>query len=558
MQPVHRLIYFFILLSVPVLGRAKAVLSRSVLANKRLGYDNVPRIYHDIGTPWTTRRIGTCAEVALCQRHLQRLRGGGLSRPDESAVAVAADPSEDEGDVIGERPAESVRARGGSTGTSGFRVNFAWPMFSAFLYFLAIAFTIPVLPKVVNELLSGSKAVTTASATLYGILSATDASFTLMTVNFHANLSDTFGRRPFLALSALGLGAGFLITYHTRKVWMLILAAAIDGCTSCMYSIALASITDCVGTGPKLSEAFGMYQGLSLGMAFMIGLPLGGVLGAKYGVRFPLLVSVGLCVSNFLLVSLIMPETLPAGRRKEKVDLSQANPLGAMKLASRNKLITGIVACWTLMWIAHVGLQINWINYTDRKFEWGVAQSGASLALMGLMVAVFPKLIIPRLGLERSITHGLMVYSIGQLVIATAPGVKTPRASLGTPLVVAGLVMASAGAIVFPSTLAYLSNQVGESEVGALQGTADTAKTLCSVFFGPAMAWIFGYFISERAYPRQIEGANYYVGAVVALAAWGTARHTFAKHGHLDKVPQRERAATKMDVDVIDLTAVVD
>lgn len=32
-------------------------------------------------------------------------------------------------------------------------------MFSAFLYFLAMAFVIPVLPKVVNELFSGSKAV---------------------------------------------------------------------------------------------------------------------------------------------------------------------------------------------------------------------------------------------------------------------------------------------------------------------------------------------------------------------------------------------------------------
>lgn len=34
-------------------------------------------------------------------------------------------------------------------------------MFSAFLYFLAMAFTIPVLPKVVNELVTGSKAVST-------------------------------------------------------------------------------------------------------------------------------------------------------------------------------------------------------------------------------------------------------------------------------------------------------------------------------------------------------------------------------------------------------------
>ncbi|CAM9298848.1 unnamed protein product, partial [Ectocarpus sp. 13 AM-2016] len=114
-------------------------------------------------------------------------------------------------------------------------VSPSWPMFSAFLYFLAMAFTIPVLPKVVNELITGSNAVTAASATLYGLLSSTDASFTLLTVKFHASMSDKYGRRPFLALSALGLGLGFYLTYHSRRVWMLLLASAIDGCTSCMY-----------------------------------------------------------------------------------------------------------------------------------------------------------------------------------------------------------------------------------------------------------------------------------------------------------------------------------
>ncbi|CAN0447456.1 unnamed protein product, partial [Laminaria digitata] len=47
-----------------------------------------------------------------------------------------------------------------------------------------------------------------------------------------------------------------------------------------------------------------------------IGLPLGGVLGAKYGVRFPLLVSMSLCALNVLLVTFIMPETLQEERRK--------------------------------------------------------------------------------------------------------------------------------------------------------------------------------------------------------------------------------------------------
>jgi len=47
-----------------------------------------------------------------------------------------------------------------------------------------------------------------------------------------------------------------------------------------------------------------------------------------------------------------------------------------------------------------------------------------------------------------------------QLVIASAPGATTQYGQYGTPVVVAGLVLASAGTIVFPSLLAYLCNQV--------------------------------------------------------------------------------------------------
>ncbi|CAN0408549.1 unnamed protein product, partial [Discosporangium mesarthrocarpum] len=89
--------------------------------------------------------------------------------------------------------------------------------------------------------------------------------------------------------------------------------------------------------------------------------------------------------------------------------------MGAIKMALHNKLVTGVTMCWALLWIAHSGLQINWINYTDLKLNWSVAQSGASLTLLGLLVAVFPKLVIPRLGLERSITYGLFVYAISQV-----------------------------------------------------------------------------------------------------------------------------------------------
>lgn len=54
-------------------------------------------------------------------------------------------------------------------------------------------------------------------------------------------------------------------------------------------------------------------------MCFVPGLPTGGLLGAKHGVRFPLLVSVGLCVVNFLMITLVMPETLPKEKRVKQV-----------------------------------------------------------------------------------------------------------------------------------------------------------------------------------------------------------------------------------------------
>lgn len=56
----------------------------------------------------------------------------------------------------------------------------------------------------------------------------------------------------------------------------------------------------------------------------------------------------------------------------------------------------------------------------------------------------------------------LFVISL-QLVIASAPGISTQHGQYGTPMVVAGLVLASAGTITFPSMLAYLCNQARTS-----------------------------------------------------------------------------------------------
>ncbi|KAG5187557.1 major facilitator superfamily domain-containing protein [Tribonema minus] len=351
-------------------------------------------------------------------------------------------------------------------------------------------------------------------------------------------MSDTYGRKPFMLLSTVGLGLGFTITLLSRRVWPLLLAAAVDGSSSCMYSIAQACVTDCVGRGDKLSEALGLFQGLAIGMAFTIGMPIGGVLAVKKGPRFSVCVSVALCALNALLTGLVMPESLHRARRKPAVDFTMANPVGALRLLSRSPISLGISICYCLHWIANAGLQINFFNYTEKKLSWTPAQSGGGLALMGILVAVAPKLIIPRFGLRRALPLCLAVYAAAQLLIGAAP------AGSGTAWVYTGLALSAVGSVAFPTTLALLNQQVGEDEGGAIQGAADTVKTFTTVCANPLMAACFGYFISAKA-PKGLMGGSYYVGGGVAALAALVALVTITRYGHLadDEKPAAPAAA---------------
>lgn len=78
----------------------------------------------------------------------------------------------------------------------------------------------------------------------------------------------------------------------------------------------------------------------TLAPTLLPGLPTGGLLGAKYGVRFPLLVSVGLCVVNFLMIAFVMPETLPKEKR-----VKQVRPDDPLLCGFRR-----VCGVWTLAW----------------------------------------------------------------------------------------------------------------------------------------------------------------------------------------------------------------
>ena len=182
------------------------------------------------------------------------------------------------------------------------------------LYFMTTSVNIPNLPRFINWSINGGNAdVTPASASVYGTLSGIDAFFTFLVVNLVGCMSDSFGRRPFMLLSACGLGLAYTITLNARRPRMFYLAAMIDGLTSCMFSQAQSYVTDLNNQKDtegrqSISVVLGRFQGIAVGMAFIFGIPLGAILGSKYSLKSPLYLSIALCVVNAILITFFLPE----------------------------------------------------------------------------------------------------------------------------------------------------------------------------------------------------------------------------------------------------------
>jgi MFS family permease len=268
------------------------------------------------------------------------------------------------------------------------------------LYFMAISINIPNFPKFVNlSMNKGDPNVSPKSAAIYGIMSGTDAFFTFLSVNLVGCMSDSFGRRPFMMISSLGLGIAYLLASSATTPSMFYFGSMIDGLTSCMFSQAQSYIADINSEGngkQSVAVMLGRFQGVAVGCAFMIGIPLGGILGAKFSPKFTIYVAIGICILNAMLIAVFLPESVPhtsvSDPKRKKIKWVDASPAGAAKMLTRNKkLFVGTLA-YFLFNLAQTGVQINWINYLQFRFGWSAAKSGMTMVGVGVTVAFLPQI----------------------------------------------------------------------------------------------------------------------------------------------------------------------
>jgi len=262
-------------------------------------------------------------------------------------------------------------------------------MLTTLIDMMAIGLIIPVLPALVGSF-TGSQA---DQALWYGVVT-----FAFGLANFFASpilgaVSDCHGRRPVLLLGFCGMALSFLATTLATALWMLIAVRLVSGAMQANIAVSNAYVAD-ITPPEERAKRFGML-GAMFGIGFILGPVMGGLLGA-IDLRLPFFVAGSLALVNLLYGYFVLPESLPAERRRAFAWKS-ANPVSALRGLARLKgagLLVAVIACSGL---AQFVLYTTWVLYTTFKFGWGPLENGWSLAAVGLVSAIVQGLLLGRL-----------------------------------------------------------------------------------------------------------------------------------------------------------------
>ncbi len=382
---------------------------------------------------------------------------------------------------------------------------------------------IPVMPNLVRELLGGganSLSSVSAAATYGGWLIASYAITQFFCAPIVGGLSDRYGRRPVLLGSLLGFGIDFLFQGFAPTIGWLFVGRVIAGVMGASFSTAGAYIAD-ISTPENKAQNFGMI-GAAFGLGFIVGPVIGGLLGG-FGSRVPFFAAAGLAFLNFLYGYFILPESLSQENRRT-FTWARANPIGTFKSLFRFKVVLGLFISLALVYISAHAVQSNWSYYTIEKFQWTPRLIGISLGVVGFVFAIVQggliRLIIPKLGQQRSVYFGLALYALGFLLYAFA--------TEGWMMYVFTVVYCFGG-IAGPALQGIMSGILPPNEQGELQGGFTSMMSAASIIGPPIMNGLFAYFTGPEA-PIYFPGAAMLLGAVLTLVSAVWARFSLKKN----------------------------
>jgi DHA1 family tetracycline resistance protein-like MFS transporter len=367
---------------------------------------------------------------------------------------------------------------------------------------LALGVIVPVFPTLVVEMSGGSEA---DAAHWVGFAGTLWALMQFVAMPVIGALSDKIGRRPIVLLSNFGQGIDYIFMALSPTLWWLLIGRLVSGVTSASVSTAFAYIAD-VTAPEKRAGAFGAL-GAAFGLGFVIGPAMGGLLG-DIDPRLPFWAAAALSLLNGCYGLFVLPESLPPERRAG-FSWRKANPIGSFAMLRANPQIFGLAAVKFLNDVAHVVYPATFALFAMHRYGWGSREVGFTLAAVGvagiIVQAGLVGRIVAAIGERRALLLGLLsgVCGFSLYAFASAPWM------LGLAIPVAAF-----WGLAGPAGQSLMSQRVGASEQGKLQGALSSLTGIAGMLGPSLFTGVFAYSISAGA-PMIFAGATFMTAALL-------------------------------------------
>ncbi|MBX7081809.1 MAG: MFS transporter [Nannocystaceae bacterium] len=398
-------------------------------------------------------------------------------------------------DRSGATPPAAAESGAGAARDGGVGMGaFATIWLALFLDLFGFGIVIPVLPYYASAF-GASPAVVALLATSFSL-----AQFVMSPVL--GRISDQIGRRPVMLISIAGSCGSMLVLGFANTLWMVFAARVVSGVCNANVSTANAYIADRVA--PEQRARYMGMVGSAIGLGFVFGPAVGGLLSSHAMPELPFLCAAGLAAVNWLMAWRLLPESRkPTAASAARVGLSPLSALGRLARV-RGTPLGPLTLVSFGFYIAFSAMESTFALLTEARLSWDARHTGYLFSLVGACIAFSQAVLlgraVRRYGEKGTLVLGMCVLTTGLVALA-----------LGTTaivIVVGSAALALGNGLVTPSVSAIVSRLSTADDQGLNQGLVQSAAALARIV-GP----VGGGLLFERLSP----GAPMAVGAITVL-----------------------------------------
>jgi DHA1 family tetracycline resistance protein-like MFS transporter len=321
------------------------------------------------------------------------------------------------------------------------------------------------------------------------------------------SLSDRFGRRSILLLSALGETIDYTVMALAQTVWLLFLGRVISGATEAIMAVANSYAVDACDDDDSRSAAFG-FNNAALGIGFILGPALGGLLG-HFNPRLPLWASAVSQLANLIFVWFFLPESLPPEKRRS-LHWKQLNPFVSLGRLTRYSAVFSLVVVFFLLTLAEQSNTILTL-FTQYRFHFTTLDVGLLLSFFGVSIAVSQGLltgvVVARLGEAKTTRLGIGLYVVAFCGMAFVP--SSWMFYLATvPLCLGGLGVTALRSVI--------SKSVAPEAQGELQGSIASVMAVDNIVAPLLYTTLFARLTTVAEGQTALPGIAYLVAAAIS------------------------------------------